>query len=345
MDPNFDELLSLVGDLGEKLMRNPRGLEIFQKIKSGEISEVEAVEALFQILKEEGLLGEVLETSQKVQRLLPEASQDLVPVIQSESGESLMNPLWEAAIIERTSLDGDVPELRHGPMPPEGKPAVPVILDGTDPVVAGIMLERASQQIQEKLLTAQKDHEEICVRLLAMTEQKALEAGDNPVLAIEVARKHLPEAPKGVPGYMAGESPAFLSVPVPTGSELLEVSDERAQHYSHKALSTTQGRISLSRPIANALAENLAGLGVCATLGEVKSPLARPQWVVASYGAGDFSPRFNYVNSAIAALSGALEKEISAIGTSKPLIIEVVPYNGISTRTFGWEVRIGEQDV
>ena len=343
MDPNFDELLGLVGDLGEKILRNPRGAEVFQRIKSGKISEVEAVEALFQILKDEGMLDGVLEASRRAQELLPKTEEALLPVILQDYGESTMNPLWEAAIIERISLDGDVPELRHGPMPQEGKPAVPVVLDALDPIVAGIMLERASAEVHQKLLSAQKDYEDVCIKVLTLTEQKSREAGADPVLALEVAQKHLPEAPKGVPGYMSGERPEFWIVPKPTGSELLEVTEDQAQCYSHKALSTTQGRVSLARPISESLIRKLQRRGLSIEVGPVKTPIVRAQWVVASYGAGDFSPRFNYVECAVAALKKNILKGLTQ--TTGLLYLEVLPYNGISTRTFGWEVRIGVRDV
>lgn len=346
MDPNFDELLGLVGDLSEKLLKNPRGLEVFQKIKSREITEGEAVEALFQILREEGMLGEVMGASLRAQELLPAMGDSLIPVIQGDSGESVMNPLWEAAIIERTSLDGDVPELRHGPMPAEGTPAVPVLLDALDPIVAGMMLERASKEISQKLLRARKDHADLCGKILALTEKKSLESGTDPVLALEVARKHLPDAPSGISGYMAGESPAMMHVEKPTGAELLLVTEEEAQYYSHKALSTTQGRVSLATPISKTLLEKLRAQGIFVDSGTVKVPKARAQWVVASYGAGDFSPRFNYAESAVSAILTNLLKGLREENLGdQPLCLEVIPYNGISTRTFGWEARIGVRDV
>ena len=344
MDPNFDELLGLVGDLGEKLLKNSRGQEIFRKIQSREISEKEAVEALFQVLREEGMLGEVLGASLRAQELIPTMGDSLIPVIEQESGESIMNPLWESAIIERTSLDGDVPELRHGPMPPEGKPAVPVLLDTLDPITAGMMLDRASKEVHRKLLQAQRDHRSLCEKLLSLTEKKSLETGADPVLALEVARKHLPDEPSGVPGYLAGESPGLMAIEKPSEKELLLVTEEEAQYYSHKALSTTQGRVSLANPIAKALVKRLQGKGVSVELGVVKSPKARAQWIVASYGAGDFSPRFNYVESAVSALLVNLLKGIKLEGL-KHFYLEVTPFNGISTRTFGWEARIGVCDV
>jgi hypothetical protein len=341
MDTNFDELLGLVGDLGEKLHKNPRGNEVFVALLAGKITQEQAVEALFRILREEGLLEEAQIQSKKLMEALDPHNEGLLPVAPDHSsGKSVVNPLWEAALAERVALDGDVPELRHGPLPPEGKPAVPVVLEGvTDPVMVGVMLDRASQEVQAQLLSATREYSEFCQKTLTLTEKRARDTGADLSRALEVARKMLPEAPTGIPGYLAGEKPELFRVSVPSGSEVLLLEEEKARYYSHLALSTTQGRVSLSFPIQERILRQLEQRGLKVSLGEVKAPLVRAKWIVASYGAGDFSPQFNFVESAILALAERLSADLPKNLTE--IVLEVVPFNGISTRTFGWEARIG----
>lgn len=347
MDTNFDELLGLVGDLGEKLQRSARSEAIFQALQLGEISEEQAVGELLKLLHAEGLLSDVLQRSQDLLKVMDSNLESMLPIIPDGStGEQVVNPLWAAALAERVSLDGDVPELRHGPLPPEGKPAVPVFLEGvTDPVVVGIMLEGASKEVHARLLSDAEDHKALCLKTLALTEKRARETGADLNLALEVARKVLPEPPTGIQGYVAGEKPGLYQIPAPEGSQILAISDQEAQYYSHLALSTTQGRTSLAHPILEVLLQKLRDAGLTVAKGEVKAPLARASWLVASYGAGDFSPRFNFVEAAILGMAENLSRELqekSLLG--REVLLEVVPYNGVSTRTFGWEARIGPKE-
>jgi hypothetical protein len=339
MDTNFDELLGLVGDLGEKLRKNRRGNEILNKLTLGDLSPDQAVQELFEVMREEGLLESALSQSQKLIQSMDQHLDNLLPMVQDVTGKEVVNPLWEAALAERISLDGDVPELRHGPLPPDGKPAVPVLLENcTDPVMVGVMLERASQEVQALLKSSQEEHLGLCRKTLALTEKRARETGADVSYSLEVAQKMLPLAPTGVPGYLAGQKPDLYRVTPPSGSEVLALTEDQAQHYSYLTLSTTQGRVSLTAPIETKLIQSLVQRGLKVSRGQVQTPIARANWLVASYGAGDFSPRFNYVGSAIAAIRDNLLKNPLP---EQDLILEVLPYNGISTRTFGWEARIG----
>lgn len=340
MDTNFDELLGLVGDLGEKLRKIPQGNEILNKLKCGDLSPDQAVRELFAVMQREGLLEGALSQSQKLMRSMDQQIDNLLPMVQdAQTGKEVVNPLWEAALAERVSLDGDVPELRHGPLPPGGKPAVPVFLeDCTDPVMVGVMLERASQEVQALLASAQEEHLNLCRKTLALTEKRARETGAEVSYSLEVAQKMLPAAPTGVAGYLAGQKPDLYRVDQPSGAEVLALSEDQAQYYSHLTLSTTQGRVSLSASIEAKLTHSLVQKGLKVSRGRVETPIARANWVVASYGVEDFSPRFNYVGSAIAAIRDNLLKSSLP---EQDLILEVLPYNGISTRTFGWEARIG----
>ena len=341
---NFDALLSLVGDISEKLKSDPAGAEVFRKIQSGDLTEDDAVKILFDILFAKGSLSEILGSTNAIELL--DAPEETLPVVTEKSGQTVVNPLWEAALAERVSLDGDVPSLRHGPMPPEGKPAVPVILDSHCPITAGWMLEKASHEVKQKLSRIGPEHQEIVSRTLAITEKKARDSGTDVKRALEIARKHLPEPPKGIPGYSPGENPQFLKVAKPTGSELSSLTDEEASFFAYRALATTQGRLSLVQPIANALTKELCKKGLTVIPGVLLTqPVAKAQWFMTVYGAGDLSPKANYVETAISALAENLLSGVPKQEEGVTLICEVTPYNGISTRTFGWEARIGGKNV
>ena len=62
-----------------------------------------------------------------------------------------LNPIYEAYLKERLQYDGDIPELRTGPLPEGATPAIPVVTDAMNPVLIGWLLTQAAEQIQHLL--------------------------------------------------------------------------------------------------------------------------------------------------------------------------------------------------
>jgi hypothetical protein len=313
---NFDHLLQAVGKVGEKLNEIPEARETLIRAQRGEITIDEAVFSLVSVLKERGKLGELAETAALA--VPKEESSSPLFLVEDERGTKKLNPLFEAAVLERASLDGDVPELRFGPLPEGGRPAIPVLTDSLDPVLVGAMLERAADQVQAQLSSALQAHAQECEALL-------LRGGGE-----------LPPVPTGVEIYRAGEVPQPLAVPQP---ERLSIPDHRAQEYNYRALATTQGRVSLARPIARRVGELLQEAGLHVSLGSPNSEVFQATWALQAWGQEDFSPTFNHAEVACSALAEKLLGQNPS--RDLPLLLEVTPYNGIADRTFGWVAKLG----
>lgn len=69
-------------------------------------------------------------------------------VYENEQGVKQLNPIYQALIAERLQFDGDIPELRTGPLPEGGMPAVPVKTSSRSLVALGSQLETASERVQ-----------------------------------------------------------------------------------------------------------------------------------------------------------------------------------------------------
>ncbi|MFA6235210.1 MAG: hypothetical protein WC824_13630, partial [Bacteroidota bacterium] len=67
-----------------------------------------------------------------------------------------LNPLYEAQLVERAQFDGDIPELRTGPLPEDVLPAVSVETEAHSPVAIGEMLRIAALDVQEDVLSHQR---------------------------------------------------------------------------------------------------------------------------------------------------------------------------------------------
>ena len=119
----------------------------------------QGVAELINLIRSKELLPEIERVAQEVSSLVPgyELNPDILekasrPVsMKTSTGLSQLNPVYEASIAERAFLDGDVPELRSGPLPEGGTPAVPVKTDSLDPVTIGLLLDIASKKVQRQL--------------------------------------------------------------------------------------------------------------------------------------------------------------------------------------------------
>ena len=196
-----------------------------------------------------------------------------------DSGFSLNNPLVSAALIERASIDGDVPELRAWLLPEGAKPAVPVLTDSLNPIMVGLMLERASAEVEA---------------LLKLTE------ASNSLMQGSM----LPS----VPGYTPGEFPELREVEEPPAIVLLELNPQQKRAFSWKAIATTQGRRSLIRPMEKHLAEKTGKRA-----GTPRKSVKETRWVITLFGPEDLFEDFSPVESALNLFESVLEKAESGI--------------------------------
>jgi hypothetical protein len=362
-DNDQNALFSLLGEVNDLLSRSPKGAAIFEKLRSGELSADEAVRQLAEVARNEGLLPELSEAAREVEALLPTSgaltpdtlAQAKRPVtMKTSTGIPQLNPLYEAAIAERVALDGDAPELRSGPLPNDenARPAVPVLTTSRDPVVIGLMLERASNEVGHQLRLAAAEHRKECERLLTAAGEAAAAKGHDVGTALDLAKKALPPVPTGVEGYEAGKVPARRMVPAPD-PHITAVMDERLRRVAtYSVIATTQGRVSVAHVIETAIRGILEKEGVPLALGKPKvdvDPYNTAVWAVQVFGPDDLSDNFNPIQNAIDHLAArcllVVQRALQPDGSFKaPWYLEVFPYNeGISNRYFGWVARIAEE--
>ena len=243
-------------------------------------------------------------------------------VVQHANGSTALNPVVEAALAERASLDGDVPEFRFGPIPEGSTPAVPVKTTSRNLVQVGLMLEQASREVAAEYRAALVQHEQSAALLLEQAERE----GHN----LAVVRQGIAAlVPTGVEGYAAGTMPALREVVPPTTGELARLSPSDERRMVWKAVSTTQGRRSVAHVIEHAIAEKFPHVQF--------GPLPQGRetnvmvWSVRAFGAEDLDPKFALVENVVERFASHL--------ASDHFNAAVEPINDPSSRIFGWRLH------
>lgn len=314
------ELMRMALEIRDLLEAVPEARAVMEHLRAGRMTPEAAMDSLAAILYRTGHGGKL---------------NDAASQYAWEHAHGTPNPLMDALIKERASLDGDVPEARTTPLLEGARPAVPVLTDSTDPVYVGLLLQEASDRVMASLRQAEHEHNILCDRLLE-SAVRAVPEGSRET-ALMVARKNLPAPPLGVPGYMAGQPAEMMSVP--------DVSPLRAAHLTPmerraclwRSIATTQGRVSLTPVVRDGVVKALADRGMAAYWTEPLAPdlTVVAQWVVEVWGAEDLADEFNPVMTAIQALSSDIYAKLHR---EKEICIQVTPYHGVSDRRFGWVV-------
>ena len=250
-------------------------------------------------------------------------------VVRHPSGRTALNPVVEAALAERVSLDGDAPEFRFGPLPEGSTPAVPVKTTSRNLVQVGLMLERASQEVAREYQAALTRHAEHAALLLDQAEKE----GQN----ITLVRQSIESlVPTGVKGYAAGALPALREVAPPTTGELARLSPSEERRMAWKAVGTTQGRRSLAPVFEQALAEKFPNIEFG---GSPKKGATEVSWTVQAFGADDLDPKFALVENGMGVFASALDAL-----EGKPYRACVQPVNNLSSRIFGWTLYVWNKE-
>jgi len=345
----FDTLLSVLGDVTSRLAENPAGREVLEDYQAGRIDIEQAAQRLTQIAQETGLLPELQAIAENVNSMAPgfqispaalEEAQRPV-VMQTSTNLPQLNPVYEGYLAERVSLDGDVPQLRSGPLPPEGRPAVPVVTDSRDPVIIGLMLEKASNEVRHELLLEAEAYQDLVQNALQEAKTQALQDGEDPETALTVAKKNLPLAPVGVPGYMPGTEPEFRAVAPPGPLVTAAMNEDFRRVAVFQVLATTQGRTSAAPVIEGAVRDHLEEEGITLAPPGPLASLVGTRWTVVCFGPQDLSDVFNPIQNAIEHMHSWAAKHIQISGLQTTWGIRVEPYNdGIADREFGWKLFI-----
>lgn len=315
-----------IESLKKVLDDTPGASAIFEGLESGDLTAAQAYTQLETLL--EGAGHDLVGMGEQFPVAIP--TENAVPmVIVGDNGLPQLNPLVEAAIAELSSVDGDVPHMRTGPLPEEATPAIPVSTTAANPVMVGLMLQEAAEKIQEAIQLAVGERE----KAIALLESEAQETG------LTVRSEDLPAPITGVDNYRAGETPAAMVVAQPTTHELASLTPTQRRTAVHKALATTQGRTSLAPVIATMLTERLGKAGISASVGVVPEEAESVAWAMNTYADDEIHEDFSPVEAAVGSLTAKIKQRNPS---AAPLVFQVFPFNGTSDRHFGWVARFKE---
>ena len=325
---NVDDLIQTL--IGKAMTDTEETTAIKVRLKAGEITEEKAVQELLEVLARDPEILAFIESS----RVAPE---NRLPRV---------DPLVEAALIERAQFDGDMPEMRTGPWRPNlnSSPAVPVALTSRDPVVGGIMLQRAADAMQKKLM----EHDLKRLREIETIYQNALPAMNETTDAL--VKREEPDvfalvhgsAGTDLPEYKRGEVPAMVKVEV-TRDDLAALTPAQRQEAAWKLLSTTQGRRSAQPVIEQLVKQDLEKRGFevqCREAAEVESGwLSDHKWTLKMSGPSATQASFNFIDMAARCIATGLRTKWPKDAAPKA-ILELTTVNRLEDRVIGWSARL-----
>lgn len=347
----FGEIVSQVPELGE----------ILERVKAGELAPSEAVKIVWALAAQnaklqgalEGALFSAFQIEQGVTDLdgFPDRQQllerwgfeeeDLIYApFEDRPNYRMLHPLLMGMIVELLQFDGDVPELRSGPLPEGGSPAVPVRTSSRDPVVIGAMLRTASREVAAELAEAQSARD---AKVAAM-----LETVEGSGVTITGLVRQETERGIAVSGYAPGHKARMRDVAEPTTAELAALTFTERQQLAHKTLTSTQGRRSVVPVLSEMIRQTLHAKGftsVVAAEDNEGTLYASAEWcVMIDGGSAERNPRFNFVDVAARALSTKLCRDLTGrVGQDTHLTLLVSPVNEVSERRVGWRALLFEQ--
>lgn len=239
-------------------------------------------------------------------------------------GQWELNPLLLARIAERIHFDGDVPELRFSNLPEGGKPAVPVLTETTNPVLLGLCLQKASEQVQEELEAARRLWDD--APELVESEGLATIVDSLPVFSAV--------------GYVPGQVPIPRRVEA-SPIEASSLSQKEQQQAAFSAIATTQGRVSSLLLLTQTLLESLQTEGWKVRLGrEGVALLSQATWTLQISHAEETNPRFSPLAVAMSSLIRDLLRGLPK--STRELVLVVRPLHAVHERTVGWKASLYE---
>ena len=326
----------------------PNLQEVLDQAKSGHLSETDAMRALTEMVVQDPDLGRRFQQV-ALAALRPLREEDAAKpldhegaVLHKKRGLPRLNPLAEAALIERAQFDDDIPELRTGCIPEGVHPAVAVDTTARNPVAIGRMLKEASQQVASKIAAKEPERQQ----LIADAATLALVAQSGTTLVKKQERDLIFDGKSDVvdpPEYRRGAVPAPRHVTQPSGGELLALTPDERKQSAWAFLSTTQGRRSAIRGITEMIEAKLRSAGFIVTSrpfeGDAQEPiLAASEWSVGIDGPGAMQSSFNLIDIAATTIALGL---INEIGDRRGrVLLEVTSVNTVDIRSVGWAGRL-----
>lgn len=359
----------------------PELRQVLDQAKAGDLSEEDALRAMLEIMSADPEMHrQFQDMAQKMYadiaaqmeaadpgfkaRWLQQAVQDIAGtsphpdhdglVIHKPRGLAQLNPLVEAAIIERAQFDGDIPEMRTGGLTPGVAPAVSLETRVRTPAALGMMLAEASKQIADKITAAEPERQRIVAAVAEGADPTALaliEQTGTGLLTVDEARDRVLDgkvAALDPPEYRRGQVPAPVLVQPPSGSALLALTPQERKQGAWQFLSTTHGRRSAVAGITELVEVKLRGEGFEVRVrpfepGAREPVLAAHEWTVGIDGAGATQAAFSLIDVAAASITKGLT---SKMGERRGgVILEVTTINTVDVRSVGWAGRLLSQDA
>ena len=335
----------------------PELVEITESAERGDISQEEAIAAIAEVVlgnpdKTEQLQKESAEPFQEMQESVSlEAfkgapTSDLILYTDPDSGQARLNPLYEAALAERLQFDGDIPELRFGPLPEGAKAAVPVLTEATNPVAVGKMLENASERVSELVHGQQQEVREGVARQLTgkIDSEEAIQALT--VKDQEALAKAEFDPGNDLEEYRRRELPMFQEEETPPAKELTAIERMARQEYAFRTIATTPGRRSVAENLWKLIAKQLVDYGI--EVLEQWEPNREERihcrdWDMEINGAASFNSQFSYIDMSAQRIfrdfRDTFENNRDFVGVKK-VRLRVETLDTFSDRRVGWRVSM-----
>jgi hypothetical protein len=343
-----DEQKTLQEAMEEALSKHPHlraisefvDKEISTHVRDGKMSLQEAM-ARLRALSEDSTFNALVQRDDKAGELDPP---DLL-YQEDDTHQPGLNPLLLGSILERLQFDGDVPELRSEHMLDGGTPAVPVVSDAVSPVVLGMMLTQASDEVagefeeNARRLASQVQHDWLALEDKSDGKDGAL---------VEVEKDQIPsvvyERPEVDPeGYKRGEMAALRKVDRPDGSALIKMSDKDRHEMAWKAISTTQGRRSSVHPIAAHILAGLEREGLQVRMSKQRKntlPLASHTWTIHLDGPQATQTGFAPIAVAREVLLKRLLETLPDGERESRMYLQILTVDDYSQRRVGWSAEL-----
>jgi hypothetical protein len=246
------------------------------------------------------------------------------------SGRGLpqVNPLVQASIAERLQFDGDIPEMRAGPLPPEMLPARPVHAAVRNPVLLGQIMREEAHALNARI----RGHQVALFQEVAASE--ALRAPGAPLHPMLTGGSSDLDHPE----YRRGAVPSAMEV-ASWGTDL-STTDAQAQEALRDIIATTQGRRSACHVIARMVHDALVQAGLNVVLLKTKENLdpgkilVSHMWTMHPAGIPEMQPQFNPIDTAASVLIAACLG--MAKGVTSPLTLVVFTVDTLADREVGW---------
>ena len=348
-----DTLQSLHG----KVLRYPELARLLDRAKAGEITEQETLIQMNQFaLDHPEFVADLMappEEQMPITGLELQTQGDVLPsdgplalFKPSSNGLPRLNPLVEGALIERVQYDGDIPELRTGPLPEGVNPAVAVKTKSRNPVAIGHMLGKAAKRVGEQI----KAHETERKSLLA-PDTEMLETMSGHAALVKLSDDELAVALQGSsetdhPDYQRGQVPIPVRTRRPSGSALAAMTPQEKRERAFQFFSTTQGRRSALPVIQEMVATALRSEGLEVEEREFdpraarETPLAFHEWSAVLGGAGSTQAAFSVIDVAANVIAKTLIKQMKDHKDVQSVILELTTINQLDIRTVGWAGRL-----